>query len=69
MNPTTYDITGATLVGNILIGVGKTTGGIASPENEWILKQNSTYVLETTNTSTGSSDVNMKLNWYDFIQA
>lgn len=68
-NPTS--ISAGTIVDQDYIGGGSSaggntvSGGIASNDNEYVLKQATTYVVKVTNGGTGSSDVNIKLFWYE----
>lgn len=61
----TIDTTGAVVIGNQVLGSGKSSGGNASAEFEWVLKQNTTYVLVVTNQATGANETNIRLAWYE----
>lgn len=62
----TIDTTGAIVLGNLVEGSGKSSGGDASAQYEWILKQNTTYVLRVTNLATGASNqCNIRCMWYE----
>lgn len=56
---------GGMVLGNVVIGSGKSTGGGAAPGHEWILKQNTKYALIVTNHTTGDNEVNIKCVWYE----
>lgn len=69
INPT--GVSGGTLLDQDYIGGGVGIGGIlssggnASNDNEWVLAQNTLYLLKLTNNGSSSADVNMKLFWYE----
>ena len=47
-----------------LIGAGKTAGGNVSREDEWILKDNTAYLLKITNETTSNNNVDAHINYY-----
>lgn len=48
-------------------GAGGSTvsGGMATNDNEWVLKPATTYALKVTNGGSASADVNIKTFWYE----
>ena len=52
-------IPGATGVG------GTSSGNMLSASNEWVLKPNTEYLIEFTNSSSASNDVLAELQWYE----
>ncbi len=61
-------ITGVgTLVGAIQQGAGKKAGGSDRQSNEFILKQNTVYLIRITNLSANNNLVFIKLNWYEHV--
>jgi hypothetical protein len=55
-----------TLLQVIHYGTGKSLGGEARSENEWVLKQNTQYIIAVTNVNSGSPDYcTLVLNWYE----
>lgn len=64
----TVNTTGAVILGNQVLGSGKSSGGSGSAEYEWILKQNTSYAVIVTNQATGASnECNIKTQWYEHI--
>jgi len=61
----TIDTTGAVALGNQVLGSGKSSGGDANSQYEWVLKQNTTYVLVVTNKTTSANQVNIRCMWYE----
>ena len=49
----------------MVLGSGKTAGGGARGSSEFVLKQNTTYLLEIDNQAAASNEVNIFLNWYE----
>ncbi len=55
-----------TLIQTVHIGSGRTDGGQARSENEWILKQNTSYVIAIQNVSGAAANYcTLVLNWYE----
>lgn len=62
----TYTIGSAILLGMVVVGSGKSIGGESASANEWILKQNTTYLIVVTNQATGATnECNIKCRWYE----
>jgi hypothetical protein len=62
----TYDATGAIPLGNQVLGSGKNLGGNGESQFEFILKQNTTYLIVVTNDATGASnECNIRCMWYE----
>jgi len=62
----TIDTTGAVIIGNQVLGSGKSSGGTGGSAFEWVLKQNTTYVMVVTNQATGAAnETNIRLSWYE----
>lgn len=62
----TIDTTGAIMLGNLVEGSGKSSGGDSSSTFEWVLKRNTTYVLVVTNEATGATnECNIRNSWYE----
>lgn len=61
--PTVTD--NGTLVGTIQQGNGKKAGGSDRLANEFILKQNTAYLIRISNLTANNNLVFMKLNWYE----
>ena len=56
-----------TLVGTIQQGNGKKAGGSDRTSNEFILKQNTAYLIRINNLTVNNDIIFMKLNWYEQI--
>ncbi len=56
-----------TLVAMIQQGDGKKAGGSDRLANEFILKQDTAYLIRITNLTVNDNLIFMKLNWYEFI--
>lgn len=62
----TVNLTGAVVLGNLVLGSGKSSGGNAESGFEWVLKQNTAYVMVVTNQAVGASnEVNIRFQWYE----
>lgn len=61
----TYDLTGAIPLGNVVVGLGKSTGGNSSSAFEWVLKQNTIYLMIVTNLTVSSNQINIRCQWYE----
>jgi len=62
----TVDTTGAVVLGNQVLGSGKSSGGTGGSQYEWLLKQNTTYVVLVTNQATGATnECNIKTQGYE----
>jgi len=61
----TIDTTGAIVLGKLVEGSNKSSGGDSGSEYEWILKQNTTYVLVVTNNTSSNNQVNIRCQWYE----
>lgn len=67
-NPT--GVSGGTVIDQDYVGGGtgaglsSVTGGIASNDNEWVLAQNTLYVIKVTNGGSASTDVGVKIFYY-----
>ena len=61
--PTITDV--GTLKGTIQQGAGKKAGGSDRLANEFILKQNTTYLIRISNLTVNNNLIFMKLNWYE----
>lgn len=59
----TINTTGATLLGNVVFGSGKSSGGAAGPENKWVLKRNTLYAIVVTNQTTSNNEINIRFSW------
>lgn len=46
-------------------GAGKGSGGGDRSINEWVLKQNTKYLVRITNATTGANQVATELHWYE----
>jgi hypothetical protein len=57
--------TAVTLV-EMVIGSGKTYGGGATAEYEWVLKPNTQYLILVTNQTATANEVNILLSWYEY---
>ncbi len=61
-------ITGVgTLIGTIQQGAGKKAGGSDRQANEFILKQNTVYLIRITNLTANDNLVFIRLNWYEHV--
>jgi len=47
------------------LGASSKSGGSEQPENEWVLKPNTDYVIQITNNGTAQTGVNINLFWYE----
>ncbi len=55
-----------TLIQTVHLGSGRTDGGQARSENEWILKQNTSYIIAIQNVSGSAANYcTLVLNWYE----
>lgn len=54
-----------TLIGTIQQGDGKKAGGSDREANEFILRQNTYYLIRITNLTVNNNLIFMKLNWYE----
>lgn len=54
-----------TLVGTIQQGSGKKAGGSDRESNEFILEQNTAYLVRISNLTVNNNLIFMKLNWYE----
>jgi hypothetical protein len=55
-----------TLIQTVHIGSGRTAGGDVRSENEWVLKQNTSYVIAIQNFSGSAANYcTLVLNWYE----
>lgn len=62
----TYTIGSAIPLGMLVEGSGKSSGGDSASANEWVLKQNTTYVVVVTNQATGATnECNIRTRWYE----
>ena len=55
------------LIGTVQQGSGRKAGGSDRESNEFILKQNTMYLIRITNLTANNNLVSMKLNWYESI--
>jgi len=62
-----FDATGLKVLGNVVFGSGKSSGGTGAPANEWVLKQNATYVILVINQTTSANQVNIRANWFEHV--
>jgi hypothetical protein len=67
METDTTPVLGTPLVlAHLVLGSGRNTGGEARGASEFILKQNTTYLVAMTNQATGASnEVNFFFTWYE----
>lgn len=63
--PTITDV--GTLIGTIQQGDGKKAGGSDRLSNEYVLRQNCTYLVRITNLTVDNNLIFTKLNWYEHI--
>lgn len=56
-----------TLIATIQQGDGKKAGGSDRLSNEFILKQNTAYLIRITNLTVNNNLIFMKLNWYEQV--
>lgn len=56
-----------TLIGMIQQGNGKKAGGSDRLANEFILKQDTAYLIRITNLTANNNLIFMKLNWYEYV--
>ncbi len=56
-----------TLIGIIQQGDGRRAGGSDRLSNEFILKQNTAYLIRITNLTANNNLISLKLNWYETI--
>lgn len=61
----TVNTTGAVVLGNQVLGSGKSSGGDADSGYEWVLKQNEEYAIIVTNLTTSDNQVNIRCQWYE----
>jgi len=62
----TYNATGAIVLGNQVLGSKKDAGGNGESQFEWVLKQNTIYLLVVINDATGATnECNIKCQWYE----
>ncbi len=61
----TIDTTDAVVLSNLVEGSGKSSGGESTAGFEWVLKQNTIYVLVVTNLTTSNNQVNIRCQWYE----
>ena len=66
-NPTVTDV--GILIATIQQGDGKKAGGADREANEFILKQNTAYLIRITNLTVNNNLVSIKLNWYEHTNA
>ena len=50
-------------------GTGRTAGAEAHDAHEWILKQNTKYLVRITNATTSNNWITIILNWYEHTNA
>jgi len=63
----TVNLTGATQLGNLVLGSKRNSGGDGSPQHEFILKRNETYVIIVTNQATAANETNIVCFWGEHI--
>jgi len=56
---------GTTILGSVIIGSGKNTGGSTRDSEEFILKQNTKYLLRITEQNIVATKVNYSIDWYE----
>jgi hypothetical protein len=61
--PTVTDV--GTLIATIQQGDGKKAGGSDRLANEFVLKQNTVYLVRITNLTANNNLIGVKLNWYE----
>ena len=61
----TINTAGAIVLGNLVEGSGKSSGGNASSAYEWVLKRNTKYVLVVTNEANATNECNIRNIWYE----
>jgi hypothetical protein len=44
---------------------GNSSGGIAEPFAEWILKADEDYLIRLTNSAGGAKDLGLQIDWYE----
>jgi hypothetical protein len=62
--PTSITI-GTTLIREAHFGTGKNAGGSRAESEEFILKQNTKYILRVTNSTSSNNYVAIRLDWYE----
>lgn len=65
----TVNLTGAVVLGNLILGSGRSSGGNSSAEYEWVLKQNTTYLVHVTNNTANANQINIRCQWYEHTSA
>lgn len=61
----TFDVGSATLLANLTLGSGRSSGGNQSADFEWVLKRNTKYLFLVTNNTANSNQINIRLFWYE----
>ena len=56
---------GTTLIRSYHLGSGRSLGGGARATHEFILKQNTKYLIRLTNSTTNNNYMSVKLDWYE----
>lgn len=64
----TVNLVGAIEICRAVIGSGRSIGGSHVPKDEWVLKQNTIYLIIVTNQAVGAAnETNIHLTWYEHI--
>lgn len=63
--PTITDV--GTLIATIQQGDGKKAGGADRLSNEFVLKQNTVYLVRITNLTASNNLISVKFNWYENV--
>ena len=61
----TVNTAGAVILGNLVLGSGKSSGGNSSSTFEWVLKRNTKYALIVTDQSSKANECNIRCSWYE----
>jgi hypothetical protein len=59
--------TGSVLIREAHLGTGKTAGGSTSDGQEFVLKQNTKYLLRIANSTDTTNYISVRLNWYERV--
>ena len=53
------------LIGNVVLGSRRSSGGNSEASYEWVLKRNTNYALIVINEASANNETNIRCNWYE----
>ncbi len=53
------------MLGNVVVGNGRSTGGTVAPDGEWVLKPSTIYLMKATDQSGSPNEITIRWYWME----